>query len=138
MVDLISSLMHLWFAAADGAAAPTTPAALVPNGVPDTADVSAIVMPKGGAVVALGLMGAPASGDTVTAQVYHNGTAVAGCTATITNAAPNATAIFSKDTAAQQFVSGDTLTVKYTTTTSGTYTAKDLLCFVGCQMGLAE
>jgi hypothetical protein len=91
-------------------------------------------MPFAGTIVGISVTGNPASGDTVavTPQVC---TSIAGAgnvpaaslAVTITNAAPSASAIVTKDQADAQFAAGSFVGVRYTTTTGGTYTAKDLL-----------
>ena len=138
MADLPLSIGQFAFTIADGAAAPSTPAALVLEGMPDTADVAAVPMLKQGAVTGLIMAGAPASGDTVTVQAYKNGSAVAGVVLTVSNAQASAVALFGKDVAANQFSQGDLIGLRYTTTTGGTYTAKDIYAAVVVQYGLSE
>lgn len=137
MTDLLNCLVALPFAQADAPAAPTV-TALPPAPLPDTADVAAFPALKGGAVVGLSLSSAPVSGDTVSAQVFKNGVAVSGASVQVTNAAPNASAIFSKDTAANQFVGGDLLSVRYQTTSGGTYSVHDVAAVLLIQYGLSE
>lgn len=138
MADLPLSIGQFAFTIADGAAAPSTPALLVLEGMPDTADVAAVPMLKQGAVTGLVMAGAPAAGDTVTVQVYKNGSAISGVTLTISNAQPSAVALFAKDTVANQFNQSDLIGLRYTTTTGGTYTAKDIYAAVVVQYGLSE
>jgi hypothetical protein len=126
------------FGANDGAAAPSTPAVMVPAPMPDTADVAAVPMLKAGAVVGLILSSPVASGDTVQLQVFKNGTVMSGINVTNSNATPQAVAMFSKDTAAAQFVAGDLISARYLTTTGGTYTAHDILAIAVVQYGLSE
>ena len=138
MADVPLSLAQYVFTAADGAAAPSTAAVMVPAGLPDTADVAAIPMLKAGAVVGLMLSSPVSSGDTVQLQAFKNGTVMTGINLTNSNAAPQAEAIFSKDTAAAQFIAGDLISARYLTTTGSTYTAHDILGVVVVQYGLSE
>ncbi|MGI8549578.1 MAG: hypothetical protein ACR2PL_02105 [Dehalococcoidia bacterium] len=111
---------------------------MIPVGLLDVADVAAIPMLKAGAVVGLLLAGAPASGDTVSVQVYKNGAAVVGLSQTISNTAGSAVQLFSKDVAANQFNTGDLIGLRYTTTTSSSYTVRDIFSTVAVQYGLSE
>lgn len=139
MADLLNCLVPLVFGIADGAAAPSTPVLLIPAGMPDAADVSQVPMPKAGAIVGVLLNSKPTqSGDNVSVQVYKNNAAVAGTTLANSFGTPGATAIFSKDTAALQFVAGDLISVKYTTVTGGTYGVNDIQATVLVQLGLSE
>jgi hypothetical protein len=109
-------------------AAAASEAALWPLGLADVADVDGVRMPVAGTVVGISISGAPASGDTVTCQARIGSTNVTGVSAQITNAAPTAAAVVAKDAhASQQFAAGDLVKCRYTTTTGGTYTVKDLV-----------
>src|SRR5712692_3661265 len=122
MADLPNCMVPFTFGIADGAAAPSTPVALIPAGMPDAADVATFVMQKAGAVVGVLLNSKPTqSGDNVSVQVFKNGSAVAGTVLANSFATPGASLILSKDTAALQFVAGDLIGVRYTTVTAGTY-----------------
>lgn len=138
MPDVPLSLAQYVFTSADGAAAPSTAAVMVPAGLPDTADVAAVPMLKAGAVVGLILSSPVASGDTVQLQAFKNGSVMSGVNVTNSNAAPQAEAMFSKDTSAAQFVAGDLISARYLTTTGGTYTVHDILGVVVAQYGLSE
>src|SRR5262249_38489496 len=126
-------IVALQFPAADPAAA-ASGAFLAPQGAPDTADVAAVLMPFTGTIVGISVTGAPASGDTVTVtpQVCTSPAGAGAAAANslvcqITNAAPANSVVVSKDQADAQFASGAFVGVKYTTTTGGTYTARDLV-----------
>lgn len=113
----------------DGAAAPSTPVALVPPGLTDAVDVADIVMPYAGYIVGISVQSPVSSGDTVQVQATINGTVQAGMSATNSNAAPNA---FVTPAAGSQiaFAAGQRIGAKYLTTTGGTYTAHDIECVV--------
>ena len=139
MADLPNCMVPLVFGIADGAAAPSTPVALIPAGMPDAADVATFVMPKAGAIVGVLLNSKPTqSGDNVSVQVYKNGSAVAGTVLPNSFGTPGASVILSKDTAALQFVAGDLIGVRYTTVTAGTYGVNDIQAVVLAQLGLSE
>ncbi|HTE84246.1 MAG TPA: hypothetical protein VK821_05910 [Dehalococcoidia bacterium] len=139
MADLLNSMVPLVFGIADGAAAPSTPVALIPAGMPDAADVATYVMPKTGAVVGMLLNSKPTqSGDNVSVQVYKNGAAVTGGVLANSFAIPGASLILSKDTPALQFTTGDLIGVRYTTVTGGTYGVNDIQAVVLAQLGLSE
>jgi len=126
---LQQSIVALQFPTADGAAAPAG-AAAPPVGVPDIVDFAAVQMPFTGTIVGCSITGAPAAGDTVSVvpQVCtSNAGAItaASLTATITSAAPAAGAIVTKDQADAQFIAGQYIAVRYTTTTGSAYTPRD-------------
>lgn len=133
MPTMQQSIVALQFPAADPAAA-ASGAFMAPQGAPDIADVAAVLMPFAGTIVGVSVTGAPASGDTVTVTpqicTAKDGTGAAAATSLacqITSAAPANSVVVSKDQADAQFASGAFVGVKYTTTTGGTYTAKDLV-----------
>ncbi len=133
MPTIQQSIVAIQFPAADPAAA-TAGAFLPPQGAPDVADLAAVLMPFAGTIVGISVTGAPASGDTVavTPQVCTSiagagNVAAASLATTITNAAPAASTIVTKDQTDAQFAAGAFIGVKYTTTTGGTYTVKDLV-----------
>ena len=139
MADLLNCIVGLVFGIADGAAAPSTPVALIPAGMPDAADVATYVMPKAGAITGILLNSKPTqSGDNVSVQVYKNGSAVAGTVLANSFGTPGASVILSKDVAALQFAAGDLVGVRYTTVTDSTYGVNDIQAVVLAQMGLSE
>jgi hypothetical protein len=130
MATLVPGDIPIQFGGQNPAAA-ASEAALWPLGLGDVTDVDGVRMPSAGVVVGVSISGAPASGDTVTCQARVNTTNVTGVSAQITNAAPTASAIVAKDAnSTQQFAAGDLVKCRYTTTTGGTYTAKDLVATV--------
>ena len=112
MATLQQSIVAIQFPAADPAAAPSG-AFLAPQGASDIADIAAVLMPFAGTIVGISVTGNPASGDTVavTPQVC---TSIAGAgnlpaaslAVTITNAAPSASPIVTKDQTDAQFSAG--------------------------------
>lgn len=144
MATLQESVVAIPFTMADPAAAPGG-AFLAPAGAPDIADFAALPLPYPGAIVGISIVGAPASGDTVTAtpQICSNtagggAAAVAALATQITNAAPSGSTIVAKDSPGADFAAGAFLGVKYTTTTGGAYTAKDVVVIVYVQTGLED
>jgi len=105
---------------------------LVAFGLPDNTDLTAIVMPMAGTIIGLSVTGKPASGDTVTVTPRISATPAAGganaasLATQITNAAPAAYTVVSKDQADAQFSAGQCISLRYVTTTSGSYTTRDL------------
>jgi hypothetical protein len=103
-------------------------------GLPDNADLAAILMPFTGTIVGIAVTGAPAAGDTITVmpQISSNkngggaGGSCASLAVQLTNAAPAASAVVSKDQADCQFQAGQFLNLYYLTTTGGTYTPRDI------------
>jgi hypothetical protein len=134
------SIVTLVWSAADPAAAPS--GAVLPfNNVPDTADLQALALPYTGTVVGISVVGKPASGDTltVTPQICTSpagagATNVASLATAISNGTPAASTFVTKDQADAQFSNGY-LQLSYTTTTSGTYTARDLVIIVYISTG---
>jgi hypothetical protein len=138
------SVVALSFTMADPAAAPAG-AFLAPVGAPDVVDVAAVPVPYAGAIVGISVAGSPASGDTVTcvpqvcASATGTGAAPAGSLSTqITNAGPANSTIVTKDQADARFNAGQFIGVKYSTTTGGTYTARDVAVVLYVQTGLED
>src|SRR5437588_12673104 len=102
MPTLQQSIIAVPFAAADPAAA-ASESDLIAFGLPDVADLTGIVMPCTGTIVAVAVTGSPASSDTVTVTPMISNTKAAGGTKAtslatqITNAAPAAYTVVSKD-----------------------------------------
>ncbi len=147
MADIISALDSCDFWISDGAASPGAFAAITPVGFADLTDVTGVPMVKAGAIVGLVGGSAPASGDTVILRIYKNGTAIdtsGASDVTLTNAAPTGELLLAKDATlnsvanANHFAAGDLITVKYETTTGGTYGVHDIFARVIVQYGLSE
>jgi hypothetical protein len=133
MPTMQQSVIAIPFAMADPAANAGGGGVPTPFGLPDTVDVSAILMPFTGTIVGIAVTGAPAAGDSVTVmpQICANkaGGSAANCASLavqITNATPAAGAMVSKDQADCQFTAGQFIGVYYQTATGGTYTARDV------------
>ena len=144
MATLQQSVVAIPFAVADPPAA-SSESDLVAFGLPDTVDMIGIVMPCTGAIVALAVTGSPASGDTVTvtpriATSKSGAGAVdtASLATQITNATPAAYTVVSKDQADAQFTAGQFVSLRYQTTTGGTYTARDLQVTVFISTGRTD
>lgn len=130
MPTLTPGDIPLVFGGANPAAA-ASESALWPMGLADVNDVDGYRMPVAGVVVGVSLNGAPAAGDTMTVQPRINTTNVTGVTAQITNSTTSATDLAAKDDdATQRFAAGDIVKCRYTTTTGGTYTVKDVAAIV--------
>jgi len=93
-------------------------------GEPDTADFAAVIMPKRGRLIAVEVVGKPATGDTVVVQAVLGG-------------APSGPTALANNSLVAQLVSvgpndgvicdgGTLIAMGYTTTTAGTYTARDI------------
>ena len=93
-------------------------------GEPDIADITSVLAPKRCRLIAIEVVAKPATGDTVTVQAIING-AAAGPTAIATNALPTQlVSVGPNDGIACD--TGQTIAMGYTTTTAGTYTARDI------------
>ena len=145
MATLQQSIVTLAFVGADPAASPGAYLPLVPVGMPDGADASCYHLPFTGTIVGCDVVGAPAVGDTVIIQptignskTFGSNTGVNSLTTTITNAAPAASTIVTKDQADAQFAAGQYLGVTYQTTTGGTYTAHDVLIVLYVSTGRTD
>jgi len=133
MPTIQQSVIAIPFAMADPAANGGGGGVPTPFGLPDTADISAILMPFTGTVVGIAVTGSPAAGDSVTVmpQICANkaGGGAANCASLstqITSAAPAASATVSKDQADCQFTAGQFIGIYYQTATGSTYTVKDV------------
>lgn len=134
MATLQQSIVTFMFAGVDPAASPGAYLPLVPVSMPDGVDASCLHMPFTGTIVGVDVVGAPAAGDTVIVQptigngkTFGSNTGVNSLTTTISNATPGNATIVSKDQADAQFAAGQWVGVTYQTTTSGTYTPRDLM-----------
>lgn len=111
------------FGGADSAAS-ATQTDLPILGIPDITDIFTNLAPKRCRLTAIEIVGKPASGDTVVIQAVINGTA-AGPTATATNALPSQLVEIGPNDGVIADA-GQTIAMGYTTTTAGTYTARDI------------
>lgn len=96
-------------------------------GEPDTADFSAILIPHGGRLVGLQLVGKPASGDTITITPILGGT-IGGAgvpTAIITNALPTSLIELGPNDGVL-VTQGETIALQYVTSSTGTYGVRDV------------
>ncbi|HLZ69569.1 MAG TPA: hypothetical protein VKV26_06610 [Dehalococcoidia bacterium] len=133
MPTLQQSVIAIPFAMADPAANAGGGGVPTPFGLPDTADVAAILMPFTGTIVGIAVTGSPAAGDSVTVIpqicITKAGGGAANCASLsvqITSAAPAASATVSKDQADCQFTAGQFIGVFYQTATGGAYTVHDV------------
>ncbi len=133
MPTMQQSVIAIPFAMADPAANSGGGSAPAPFGLPDTADVAAILMPFTGTIVGIAVTGSPASGDSVTImpQICTNkaGGGSSNCASLsvqITSAAPAASAVVAKDQADCQFAAGQFIAIYYQTATGGAYTPRDV------------
>jgi hypothetical protein len=145
MATLQQSIVTFMFVAGDPAASPGAYLPLVPVSLPDGVDASCIHMPFAGTIVGIDVVGSPASGDTVIVQptignnkTFGANTGVGSLTTTITNAAPGVATIVGKDQTDAQFAAGQWIGVTYQTTTSSTYTARDVMVTVYVSTGRTD
>jgi hypothetical protein len=132
MATLQQSIVALQFALADAPAAPGG-AVLPPAGIPDAVDLACIPMPATGTIVGIAVVGSPAAGDqvsfapTIGASPTGAGAAVqTSLLATITSTQRAANAVVSKDQSDGQFNAGQYVGVLYSTSSTGTYTPRDV------------
>src|SRR5579875_1480639 len=111
MATLQQSIVALQFALADAPAAPGG-AALPPAGIPDAVDLACIPMP------ATPTIGASPTGTGAAVQT--------SLLATISNTQRAASAVVSKDQSDGQFSAGQYVGVLYSTSSTGTYTPRDV------------
>lgn len=133
MPTMQQSVIAIPFAMADPGANSGGGGAPTPFGLPDTADVAAILMPFTGTIVGIAVTGSPAAGDSVTVmpQICTNkaGGGSSNCASLavqITSAAPAASAVVSKDQADCQIAAGQFIGLYYQTATGGAYTPRDV------------
>jgi len=145
MATLQQSVVTFNWLPADPPAQAGSFALLSPEGLPDIADIAALLVPFAGTVVGISVQGAPQGTDTVTVRPVictsssgAGATPVASLAATITNAAPNTSAIVTKDQADAQFAAGAYIGLQYQTATGGTYAPRDLLITVYISTGRTD
>ncbi len=133
MPTMQQSVIAIPFAMADPGANSGGGGAPTPFGLPDTADVAAILMPFTGTIVGIAVTGSPAAGDSVTVmpQICTNKAGggsnnCASLAVQITSAAPAASAVVSKDQADCQIAAGQFIGLYYQTATGGAYTPRDV------------
>ena len=93
-------------------------------GIPDTADFAAVIMPKRGRLIAVEVVGKPAAGDTVTVQAVLGGTASGPTAVSTPSLVAQLVSIGPNDGVICD--AGTLIAMGYTTTTAGTYTARDI------------